>query len=247
MPVAAPTHTQAVDLREIARRAAAALGRYPDVVAVCLLGSVARGNALPDSDIDVLVVTEPALLRSQLLRRLPPDLRDERLSLLSSTVERWTEDVEGGSLFVHHVRLEGEVLHDPRDFLARSFEVAERRPLDVRGDIERQIRSLRLYRDLSRLNGQHLFALSHLYAIGKAVAIARCAELGKPTFVKSDALERLGHLKPELARDTQVVQRLRPFYDITHGRDGSVAPFSWQDADGEVRKAIKAIARMARD
>src|SRR5437588_12971926 len=95
-------------LRSLGERAACALARYEDVVAVCLLGSVARGDARVDSDIDLLVVTETAVRRSRLMRRLPPSARDERLSLICFSTEPWWDEVRCRSLFLHDVRLEGE-------------------------------------------------------------------------------------------------------------------------------------------
>src|SRR5205823_497037 len=103
-------------------------------------------------------------------------------SLLCFSTKRWSEEVKRGSLFLHHVRLEGEVLHDSRRILSGGLDaVAERAP-DIAGELQRQRTRLRLYRDLTRLNGHHLFALADLYAIGKAAAIARCSELGEVTF-----------------------------------------------------------------
>jgi predicted nucleotidyltransferase len=111
----------ATPLRRLGERAAAALARYEDVVAVCLLGSVARGDARGDSDIDLLVVTETAVRRSHLIRRLPPSARDDRLSLICFSTEQWWDEVRRRSLFLHHVRLEGETIYDPDEVLHRGL------------------------------------------------------------------------------------------------------------------------------
>jgi predicted nucleotidyltransferase len=234
-------------LRSLGERAAGALARYEDVVAVCLLGSVARGDARGDSDIDLLVVTETAVQRSHLIRRLPPSARDDRLSLICFSTEQWWDEVRRRSLFLHHVRLEGEAIYDPDDVLRRGLASVGRTSPDVGGELRRQLDRLRLYRDVERLNGQHLFALAHLYAIGKAAAIARCAELGRPTFVKEEALLTLASCRPEFKDATTTISRLRPFYDVARGRDAPSLPFEPVNAEGEVARAIDAIELLARE
>src|SRR5207253_3900025 len=128
------------------------------------------------------------------------------------------EEARDGSLFVHHVRLEGQPLFDPEGVLRQGLALSAARAPNVARELRRQLNRLRLYREPERLNGQHLFALSHLYAIGKAVAIARCVELGEPIFVKEEALARLADHRPSLANDVAVIERLRPFYDLTRER-----------------------------
>jgi predicted nucleotidyltransferase len=238
---------QVSQLRPLGERAAGALARYEDVVAVCLLGSVARGDDHDDSDIDLLVVTETAVRRSHLIRRLPPSARDDRLSLICFSSEQWWDEVRRGSLFLHHVRLEGQAFYDPDEVVKRGLASVGRTSPDVGGELRRQLDRLRLYRDLERLNGQHLFALAHLYAIGKAAAIARCVELGRPTFVKEEALLMLATCRPELRDATTTVSRLRPFYDVARGRDAPRFPFEPVNAEKEVARAIDAIELLARE
>ena len=228
----------------MAERVARSLSRYDDVFAISLLGSVARGNADEASDVDILVISEAGVRQSRLLRRLPPPLRQESLSLLSYSTDRWMEDVARGSLFLHHLRLEGRILYDSKGLLESGLEAIAARPPDVVGEIHMQLRRLRLYDDLDRLNGQHLFALAHLYAIGKATAIARCVGLGEPIFVKEDALKRLAAQQPHLRAAAAAVTRLRPFYDLGRGRSEVVLPFEPVGADKEIRCAIGAIERL---
>lgn len=209
-----------------------------------MLGSVARGDACPDSDIDIMVITGRPLRRSQLMERIPKESRDARLSLLPVSEERWKYASRCGSLFVHHALLEGVSLYDPHDVLQAGFRCAASKAPDVDREVERQLAKLRLYRDPRRLNGQHLFALSHVYAIGKAIVIARCTELGNPTFVKDEAFQRLTDLRPGLAPALQLVAGLRPFYDLTHGRERRL-PFDVFGAEEELGQAIEAVKQIA--
>jgi hypothetical protein len=117
---------------------------------------------------------------------------------------------------------------------------------DVRTEIDAQLRRLRLYRDLRRLNGRHLFALAHLYGLGKTTAIARCVELGEPVFVKQQALTLLARRRPELAIPSATILRLRPFYDLVQGRSPARLPFEPVDAEVEILKAVEAVECLGR-
>jgi len=244
-PVPSVAANPATQLQAVAERIARTVAQYPDVIAVSLVGSVARGNADEASDIDLLVITEDAVRPTHLLRRLPPSLRDGRLSFLNFSRLRWEEDVRRGSLFLQHVRLEGRTLYDPHAFLRRGLKALAAGKPDVMGEIETQRRRLRLYRDLERLNGQHLFTLAHLYRIGKATAIAQCVALGEPVFVKEDALLKLASRRPHLASAASCVARLRPFYVLERGRDDADLPFPPVGAEAEIRLAINAIELLA--
>jgi predicted nucleotidyltransferase len=222
-----------------------ALANSQDILAVCLIGSVARGDDVPGSDIDLLVIGDEKLRRLELLSRLPPELRRPELSLLSYGRSRWIAEAEAGSLFVHHARLEGRILSDREGVLEEGFRLAASRPPDVDAELRRQVKRLRLYRDPVRLNGEHLFALSHLYAIGKAVAIARCLELDETTFVKEEALNRLAYRRPDLADEVAAVAELRPFYDLTRERNTASLPFEPVDVSDKLEHATRAIERMA--
>ena len=232
-------------LRSLATEAVRHLAAHDDIVGVRLVGSVARGDARPDSDIDLLVIATKRLARSTLLQRLPAALCEENWSFLVYTDTAWLRDAQEGSLFIEHVRLEGETLYDANRVLDEGLEALARRGPDPSADLQRRLRQVRLYRDPARLNGQHLFALSHLYAIGKAVAIARCAQLGKTTFVKDDALRSVAELRPEVSAEAEIISRLRPFYDRTGGRDSGRVPFEPVNAEAEIQRAIAAIQRLA--
>jgi predicted nucleotidyltransferase len=236
---------EARDLRKTAADVAQQLARFDDIIAVCLVGSVARGDAVDDSDLDLVVLAEERLRRSDLVLRLPRKLRLDRLSLLCFSRRSWAAEAEKGSLFVHHARLEGVPLLDRDGALTASFELAARTEPNVNQELRRQLARLRLYRNPERLNGEHLFALSHLYAIGKAVAIARCVQLNEPIFVKEEALARVGVLRPHLAGEASALMRLRPFYDLTRERDVAELPFEPVEVEDQIQRARAAIERLA--
>jgi hypothetical protein len=176
---------------------------------------------------------------------LPNELRSRGVSLVCRTPTQLAEMAREGSLFLHHVRTEGQVLHDPNALLAAAFETARNVPLDVKGELERHTAGLRHFDDLERFGGRYLFALADLYGIGKGMAVAWCAALDQPTFVKSDALEAVASARPELRTDVAIVQRLRPFYDMTRGHRDQTLPFDPVGARYELQRAVDAVGRLA--
>jgi nucleotidyltransferase-like protein len=212
---------------------------------MCLVGSVARGDARPDSDIDLLVVAEQKMRRHDLLAKMCPAARDPRLSFISYSLEGLMAEAASGSLFLHHVRLEGVTLHDRAGMLRNALNIAASRPPDVAAEIQRQLKRLRLYREPERLNGEHLFALAHLYAIGKGIAIARCVALHEPVFVKAEALKVVAEHHPELADDVAAIVELEPFYDLTRDRPRAALPFRPTNVEHKLSRAALAIERIA--
>lgn len=236
---------QAAELRALAAEIAGHLASGIDVRAVCLLGSVARGDADEASDLDLLVLTGAPRTASHLLDRLPDPLRDPRLALIPREAGWWKIKAAAGDLFAAHVALEGQPLFDPDGVLAAAAKTIRAGNLDTREDVRRQMHRLRLYRDVGRWNGNHLFALARLYAIGKTIAIARCAESGEPLFVKDAALHEIGQRRPQLADAVETVRALRPFYDLVEERAPQPLPYDYHHAESKVLAAVAAIEHLA--
>jgi Nucleotidyltransferase domain len=220
-----------------------ALKDAADVRAVCLVGSVARGDARPDSDLDLVVVSDRPV--RELAAHLPAAAPGDRISLICRTPDQICEMALTGSLFLYHVRTEGKVLYDPDRFLARIFDIADKVPLDPKGEIRRRAAGLRHYRHLERFGDRYQFALADLYAIAKSIAVAWCATLDRPTFVKSDALANVAAHRPDLHADIATITRLRPFYDMSRGHGGQRLPFDPVGARAEVERAVDAVSRLA--
>ena len=82
-----------------------------DFLALMLFGSAARGDAGPESDIDVL----------QLCSAYKPSYRKGHYGVSVYTPGHLQEIATKGSLFVLHLRLEGALLTDPEDALGASL------------------------------------------------------------------------------------------------------------------------------
>lgn len=237
VPVSAPLSHQ-----ELAHAASEALLAAGAATSTCILGSAARRDPRPDSDVDLLLITPRRAYVSELTALLPGLLRDARLSLIPRTPDGWSDAVARGSLFVLHVRLEGTVLHDPDGWLENSLVRAAAVPPDVEGELARQRRRLRVLRDVERFNGRYVFLLSDLFSIGKACAIAHCVAADEPIFVKQRALRRAGELRPELRSSVEVVSALQPFYDFVRGRAACAPDDGDRALVGEALTAVEALA-----
>lgn len=159
-------------------------------LAIWMYGSVARGDADPQSDLDVLVLgnAEP----NDLARHLPVQRR-YRLSVSRYSWDELRMMAEYGSLFLQHLRLEGVALYEDGHCEGRLRSVLQALPSyahverDVRAfqksavDIRRHIADTRLRR----------FELASMAALLRRVAILVCCLRGEPRFDRLGAFERL--------------------------------------------------------
>lgn len=104
---------------EFARRVTSALGEEID--AIVLYGSVARGEATKDSDIDVLVISpHPAGVREQVSAICEDFVYEQNYAFSISTLGMSNEELrwlaENGSPFIADVLTEGLVLNDNGTF-----------------------------------------------------------------------------------------------------------------------------------
>ena len=232
--------------RRTAQQIADALAEgVPAVEAVCLFGSVARGDDDEWSDIDLLVVgTDARVTRRDLVATLPPRLRDTRLSLLYYTADDF-DRLRQHDLFVEHFRREGVVLYDRTGRLTDVLADIHTAGTTLTAELERELEKLESYDDLSRFDQNLLFCLSHLYAIGKSVAILELAKDGVFEFNRERAFQALLGRRPEKAREIDAIVRLRPFYELVTRRKPGPLPFSHRDGRREAEEAVGAIKSLA--
>lgn len=244
-PASVPATSGPTALRSLAEVACSVLAEHENVIGVCLIGSVARGNERAGSDIDLVVLCEEPWSAGRLAALLPNEVDAARLALLPYTPDSWQRQLERGDLFLMHVASEGVVLFDRDGRMNAVLTAASEREPDVRGEKARQLARLNPYRDPTRLNGNCLFALARVFSVAKAIAIARTIELGEPTFVKEEAFATLARRRPHLARAVDALTRLRPFYDLTLERFPQPLPFDYHGAECELAAAIRAVQEIS--
>jgi predicted nucleotidyltransferase len=235
-------------LREHARSIAQTLASFPAVQAVCLFGSVARGNLHEASDIDLLVVGDDNELSPATLHRMIPDeLRHAKLSLAYYTIDEVRKILAAGSPFGVHLLREARILYD-RDGILHSLlrDHGSGAEINVKKELDARLTQLTVYDDLAIFRGNFLFALSHLYAVGKSIVILALVVVGTPEFDREAAFARFVDRYPEMASEVETISRMRPFYMlVTHDQPLEQPPFSYHGAEHEVHDAVAAIRRLA--
>lgn len=233
-------------LRERAEEVAETLvDRFPQVSGVCLYGSVARGEESPDSDLDLLVVGEDPGLRPSVMRRAVGGHRgSNRISIIYHTRETLQSYLESGARFLLHIQLEGEVLFDASGLLE---ELKALPPIHgpIAAEVEGQLRRLALYEHPGRYNGNFLFPLSHIYAIGKAIVMAVLSEQEIREFDRERAFDAFAVRFPDSRADIDTVRQLRPFYSVVSKGNRADLPFSSHECAEEVAAAVEAVHRLA--
>jgi predicted nucleotidyltransferase len=149
-----------------------------------LFGSVARGDTDDLSDVDVLVAGE---LEPQALSDLP--YPKERRSLVRYDWPELRQMAGYGSLFLHHLRLEGKLLFSPHE--SELAVLLEGLPQYRRAQQELST-FVRVLADVNdALNGDHSpeFELSVIATALRHSCILGCYAVGEPKFGRRSAFE----------------------------------------------------------
>jgi predicted nucleotidyltransferase len=232
----------------VARAITAHLTRsVPEVEGVCLFGSVARGDDNSESDIDLLVVgRDPELTPSTLLRAFPARLKTRDLSLIYYSLDRLDSLHAQSAAFFSHIQREGKVLYDRNGLLTRFLEQNLDEYRDLGQEVRLELERLEPYSDLRRFNGNFLFVLAQLFAIGRALVILGVAKKGEEEYRRSYAFRRFESLYPQFRSDARVISRLEPFYRIVTKRTDEELPFPYLNSTQEVERALRAVRGIGR-
>lgn len=215
----------AAEKSEQARAASRLLADVPGVKGVALFGSVARGDAVASSDIDLIVLGTSEELTSSALRRcLSPSLSGVDISVRYHTPASLETYLAHWSRFGAHLRIEGRILYDMNGDLSRIL-TAER-PIETKYEFAAQERHLARYAHADRFGGRFLFPLAHLYRIGRTAAFAAIAKEGRLEFDRRQAFEIAADLYPDLSEEFATIAALAPFYEYVRApQSGATLPF----------------------
>jgi predicted nucleotidyltransferase len=233
-------------LRAEAEAVVETLAQRRDIAAVLLYGSVARGDANDESDIDLLVVGHRAGTTSAKLRsRLGFDRSRTRINLVFHTPGSLRDAFVEGTRFLVHLRREGIPLLD-REAILRELLSRPWRPMGIQEEINLELGRLEAYDRAEVFGGHLLFPLAHVYTIGKAIVMALLAEEGTFEFSRARAFATFAHRYPERAKDVRLIGRLEPFRAATHRKPAQL-PFDpyGRDAPQELRRSVAAVRRLA--
>lgn len=233
-------------LHRDARRAAEHLTeRHSHIEAVCLYGSVARGDADEYSDIDLLLVgSDPDVRVSRLLEELRAEFPQRKFGLVYHHSPDLTSYFEAGSRFLVHIREEGEILYDDHGYLRRLL-ATELRLAPVEDEIATALDRLSVYHDVSRFNGGFLFCFAHVYTLGKMIVMARLAARDEFVFRREAAFERFAQIWPRTKPQLADVRRLRPFYVKVSRRRPEPLPFPAEGTGEELSRSVRAAELLA--
>lgn len=221
---------------ELARAYCERLVKLAQVESVCLLGSVARGEEHPGSDVDLLVIATEPTRPSQLDEELG---RPAAISLLCHTRESFSRLVVGRAVFAIHVRDEGKVLFDRRGWLGEQLAALAGAEADPSATYRWASREVDRYRDLARFNGIYHFAFSRLYSISRAVAIGMTVQGGEAKYGKDEPFAWVASHVPGVRDPAKRLSALRPFRELDGGYDGAEPPFEDRGADSKIRQAVQ--------
>lgn len=230
----------------VAKDIGRALANRPTTTSVCLLGSVARGDATHWSDLDLLLINRDGRRPTRLLTELAAEASGLPVSVMVRSALHFKRSAEGGTLFALHIRTEARILFDRNAWLANLLTATADVPVDTGWTLAWAERELALYEHLDRFNGIFLHALARLFSLGRAVAIALTALNGKAEFGKdrpfTTLMERYPVHAPELGR----LLELRAFHERANGANGVVLPFDHHDAEDAVLQAVSDVRRLIR-
>ena len=230
-----------------ARRAAKCFAQRDEIEGVCVFGSVARGDAQPVSDIDLLVLSGSDSKRRDLISALPEDLKQQRFSLLLYLPRQLEQLMVAGTSFSEHLRNESKVLFDKQGLLQELLRRPPTQKVPLRDELHAELTQLSSFEDLTVFNGNLLFALARTYAVGKAIVMLALSNDATPTFNRDLAFDRFRLTHTDLNEQLDRVIELRPFYSLMAKRVEEPLPFSYRNCEAKVRQAIDAVKEIAAD
>jgi predicted nucleotidyltransferase len=209
------------------------------VRSVCVLGSTARGDAEPGSDIDLLAVVDARSHVKDVRRRALCALGARKVQTKVLDEARLAEILGGRSTFAVHVVREAVIVHDEGHRFARLR--AQHSPdAPVRADPAALRRRLDLYDGLDWCQGLYLYCLADCYSTGRAAAYALLGQRRIFEFSAGKALARVADEWPDLRPAAERIACLRPFFVLADRDVHEPLPFPYRDRRPRAEAAVLA-------
>lgn len=240
------------DLQERAEHVASWLASLDFIDAVCLFGSVARGDATSLSDIDLLAVGgEPAVASSDARAILYSQFpwAYPHVSLFYLDAKRVARLFETGAPFAFHLQREGLITFDKNGYLKQLLGSRVDPLWGVTHHLPRYLETVSRCERWSRFTTSGGSLLSRIYGVARSVVELVLIVEGTPEFNQRKAFSAMRKRHPELTVASVDLEELFPFYEWSAGRAlrpppawGKVGSKDVERAAAHVRECAMAIA-----
>lgn len=207
------------------------------IEAILLFGSVARGDAEAESDIDLMVITKDPLRSAEVRAAL-----DEEHRSISVTCHSWDSLAvareDEWSFFVH-LREEGEVLFGGSR-LKRELDRTVCPDTTVwKQRLSTELDRLDHFDDLSRYNAGYNLPLARIFRAARYGCMLENTAAGETAFSRDSCFDTFARRNPEVSEEADRLMRLWPFHARTQGRRKPELPFE-PEAEAAVVEAREA-------
>jgi predicted nucleotidyltransferase len=219
-----------------AESAARELARVAQVLAVCVVGSSARGDYEDGSDIDLVALVQDRATAAAVRTSFRRERTGRRVQLRLLSEAGVTRLFERRSTFAVHILREGVVLYDPHGRFA-ALRAPHSRDDPVRDDGAMLRLRLEPYEDIAWCQGLYLYCLSDLYSIGRAAAFTILGRESRFEFSGARALRQVACDYSELEAAARRVAALRPYFLLVERNRTEPMPFPYRDCHREAHDA----------
>jgi predicted nucleotidyltransferase len=232
--------------RESAERSVKTLvDQFHSIEAVLLFGSVARGDATADSDIDLIIVANERLRSAQVREVLGEE--HWRTSITCHTWDSLEAAREEEWSFFVHLREEGNIVYGGPE-LKRSIDRTHSPDFTVwKERLGEELERLDRFDDLDRYTAGYNLPLARIFRTARYSCMLENTAAGESAFSRDACFNVFARRHPEVSGETDLVRRLWPFHARTQGRRGPVLPFE-PEAETDVveaREAARAVVGAA--
>jgi hypothetical protein len=172
--------------------------------AIVLFGSASRGDDDRASDIDILILADTA----DRIRTLSAQYKGSGANVSSYTWKRFGRLVVSGSLFVHHLRLEGRIISDDSRQLTQLLDTFRLRE-SYQDTVESSIQIVELARSIAPTSRSRGWAFDGLMIGFRGVLIPRLVAEGRSIFSFGQLVDFVTERDNLPARHAHLLQQLR--------------------------------------